>query len=110
MTYAIGGLVIAVIIVGICLWGYGLIVLCEEAGPFVGIPAVVCSIALLVGVGLWAFDRYADDDTHRHQWDGGSGPDTRCHYEVDHRIIPAGKVMVPTDQLVTVCVDVEGHR
>jgi hypothetical protein len=55
---------------------------------------------------MFVFDTYLDNpDPHRHQWDGGSGPNTRCHYETNHRIIPVGKVMVPKDELVTVCLD-----
>lgn len=50
-----------------------------------------------------ALERSDGDGVHR--WDGGAGPNTRCHYEVDQRVVPAGKVMVPVDQVQTVCVD-----
>lgn len=106
MTYVVVGLAAAVVIVGLYLLGWGLIVFCEEFGPWAGVPAVTLSLAAVFTSGLVLVAALTDDTIpHRHEWDGGSGPATRCHYENDHRVAPVGKVMVPQDQLVTVCED-----
>lgn len=40
-----------------------------------------------------------------HQWDGGSGPNTKCVYETQTRTEMVGKVPVNHEYTVTVCRD-----
>ncbi len=73
---------------------------------FGGAILTVCGF-LTIGWAVMVTAHLMDDGDGVHRWDGGAGPATVCYFTVDDQLVPVGKVLVPREQLQTVCKDPE---
>jgi hypothetical protein len=68
-----------------------------------GVLTTVLTLVVIAGLVAFAWAKVQQHNVQAHEWPGGYGPNTECHYEVRDEMILAGKVMVPTRETYTVC-------
>ncbi len=98
--------VVVVVVVGMVVLVIAASVWAMEQPSVLTIGAAGLAVAGVALAVALVYNRWGTSDGV-HRWDGGAGPATVCYFAVDDQLRPVGKVLVPVEQMQTVCRDPE---